>query len=59
MLIWLKIESVEDITNNYNEIIPSLELLATAWREGKHIIAGDRKAFESIATSDHISKETQ
>jgi hypothetical protein len=59
MLIWITSESVKNIATNYSEVIPVLELLATACREGKHIIAGDRKAFESIATSNHIAPETQ
>lgn len=58
MLIWITSESVKDIATN-SEIIPVLEFFAWACRAGKHIIAGDRKAFESIATSNHIAPETQ
>ena len=59
MLIWITSESVKDIATNYSEIIPVLEFFAMASNAGKHIIAGDRKAFESIASSNHIAPITQ
>lgn len=59
MLIWIKDESVADLAATSNQTILALEYLATAHREGKHIIAGNRNTLETIVASDKIDDRTK
>jgi hypothetical protein len=59
MLIWIKDESVVDLATTSNHTILALEHLATAHREGKHIIAGNRDTLETIVASDKIDGGTK
>ncbi|MCA6503327.1 MAG: hypothetical protein ACK5U6_14245 [Pseudanabaena sp.] len=59
MLIWIKDESVADLASGSKQTILALEYLATAHREGKHIIAGNRNTLETIVASDNIDDKTK
>jgi hypothetical protein len=57
MLIWINDESIADLATGSNQTILALEHLATAYREGKHIVLGKRNTLETIVASGKIESK--